>query len=222
MIQVWKDAMPNSDIDVLTSSAQLRICLLDTNPIVSADTTPIFAKVTPKHLLQVVAAGDLDASEMDDDSSSALSGNECLTQILLNTAKTNEPPDVSSSSSIYNNINKKTSNCDLISTNPESASDFHSLARKVDADSAISEALPTSTKPLDQSTINLLTFKLPRTIHIAYFGLLLVIVLTLIAIFLFYQIVEMKSSRMRSFSADDLKSVRIQFSQIIRISKQKI
>lgn len=218
MIQVWKDAMPNSDIDVSTASAQLGICLLDTNPMDSADTKPIFAKVTPKHLLQVVAAGDLNASEMDDDSSSALSGNECLTQIHSNTTKANEPLDASSSSSVGNNINKKPSNCDLISTNPESAADFHLSARKVEADSVMSEAPATPPKPLDQSTINLLTFRLPRTIHIAYFGLLLVIVLTLIAIFLFYRIVEMKNSRMRSFSADDLKSVRKQFSQIIRIS----
>lgn len=219
MIRVWKDAMPNSDIDVSTASAQLRICLLDTNPMDFTDIKPIFAKVTPKHLLQVVATRDLDASEMDDDSSSALSGNECMTQILSNATKANELPEVSSSSSVCNNINKETSNCDLISTNRESASDFDSSARKVDADSAMSDAPATPTNALDQSTITLLTFKLPRTVHIAYFGLLLVIVLTLIAVFLFYRIVEMK--KMRSFSADDLKSVST-FSQMLRIPYQEI
>lgn len=209
MIQIWKDAMPNSDIDILTASAQLQICPLETNPLDSVDIKSVFAKVSPKRLLQIVATGDLDASEMDDDSSSALSGNECLTQILSNTTKANEAPDVSSSSSVCNNLIKETSNCDLISTNRESASDFDLSTRKVEADSAMSGAPATSTTPLDQSTINLLTFKLPRTIHIAYFGLLLVIILILIAIFLFYRIVEMKNFRSRSFSADDLKSVSI-------------
>lgn len=218
MIQVWKNAMPNSDIDVLTASAQLRISSLDTNLMDFVTTKPIFEKVSPKHLLQVVATRDLDGSELDDDSSSALSGTECLTQILSNTTKPNEPPDVSSSSSVCNNFNMDTQNCDRrIMTNQESASDYDSSARKAEADSAMSEAPATPTKALDQSTINFMTFKLPRTIHIAYFGLLLVIVLTLIAIFLFYRIVEMKNTRIRSYSSEDLKSVSI-FSRNIRIS----
>lgn len=220
MIRIWQNALPNSDIDVLTASAQLRICTDVPDPS-DVDTKlctdeSIFAKVniSPMNTLQVVQqrrhSGDLDISELDDDSSSAISGNEGLTHLLQSTNLADEPHPSSSSS---NNNN----HCDLMTmaTTRDSTSDFDLSKSKIDADSVKSSTpiVMTGTKKsiLDTSTINLFKFRIPRTIHIAYFGLSLVIILTLIAIFLFYRIIEMKSARMKNFSADDLNAVSYSF-----------
>lgn len=251
MIKCWQDAMPTSDIDVLATSAQLKVCSEivssnggdgggggngiggDLNIQNSSDAKPftdepIFAKVnvTPaKQTLQVVHqrrcdsnSGDLDISEFDDDSSSAISCNESLSRLLkmpkthletILSNETHEHPANSSSSSNPSNFDKK-------SSNHQSISDFDLSKCKIDADSlksstpifnstAMQKHLLDSTS---SSSIRFFNFRIPRTIHIAYFGLSLIIILTLIAIFLFYRINEMKNTRIR-VTADDLNPVRI-------------
>lgn len=238
MLRIWQNALPQSDIDVLTAYAQLRIgpCnLTDANVTNSSDAAsdsklcadkvaPIFAKMaTPlKQSLQVVqqqrrntnSGADLDISELDDDSSSAISGNEGLVHLLQNSQST--PP---STELVHpNSSNSNAINCDSqVSTKHESSPDFDFAKCKMETDSLTSTPKVTfapreqndQKKPkVDTATINILKFRIPRTIHIAYFGLSLVIILSLIAIFLFYRIVEMKNLRMlRSFNVDDLNAV---------------
>lgn len=212
IISVWKEALPMRDIDVMSTSAQLRICTAapaanscDTNseskliadPSVSENVNNL-----PSCTLQVVHQhrniSNSGLSEIDDETSSASEG---LTKLI----KSQKP-----SSSSYSNSNSNPSTCNFC-IRRESNSDVNvskclneiksltstpKIARTIDKlNSAFGET----------SNINFFTFKIPRTINIIYFGLSLVIILALLAGFLLYRISEMKNTK---FSLDDLNTVR--------------
>lgn len=203
MISVWKEALPMRDIDVMPSSAQLRICTADPAAN-SCDTNseskliadpPVSEKVDTLSTctLQVVhqhrKISNSGLSEIDDETSSASEG-------LAKLIKSQKP-----SSSSYSNSNSNPSTCDFLASREclneiKSLTSTPKIARSSDKlNSAFDET----------SNISLFTFRIPRTIHITYFGLSLVIILALLAGFLLYRISEMKNSK---FSIDDLNMVK--------------
>lgn len=223
MLSVWKEALPNSDIDEMATSALLRSTDANSSsdaPVKVAESKSKAVPIPIKHTLQVVhqrirpnGCGDLDVSELDDDSSSAISGNESLTQLLQSknllvtdlVATNEQSPNNSSNSS-------NLSNCDLIAT-LETNSELDASKRLLDADKLTSTPIATSLVKPEKDEFSTLTFgfcklRIPRKIHIAYFGLSLAIILALVAMFLFYRLVEIKSNRMaRSFTLAELNGV---------------
>lgn len=214
MISVWKEALPMSDIDVTTSAAQLRVCTAvppekcktenSTESKLNADSAvPEKIPTSTTCTLQVVnqrrrnsASG---ISEIDDESSSAISGNEGLVKLLQSKNALLNGEAISNDQS---NANNSSSSC--CNSNP-SANNLQS------SDVNISNSFTPTTKTNGfgfngNSTISIFKLKIPRTIHIAYFGLSLVIILALMAGFLFYRISEIKSTRqMGAFSINELK-----------------
>lgn len=235
MVGVWKTALPNSDIEVSTMSAVLRVVNASSDADATKNTSETRIKSSPqpiKQTLQVVhkrhmrngCNADLDVSEMDEDSSSAISGNESLAQ-LLQSQKLQMVGDLvqTSPNNSSNSSNSAPSNCDLI-TSIESRSELDSLKRLQDSSvepftstpissiavQPLSRINKTSNTDSNTSSISFCKMKIPQKIHVAYFGLSLAIILALIAIFLFYRLVEIKSGRMaRSFTLDDLNGVRV-------------
>lgn len=225
MISVWREALPMSDIDLSSTSAQLRIC---TNTSAKSEVTSSDAVCESKtndssllptstscslHILHHRRLSNSGVSEIDDESSSAVSGNE-LTHLLqsqkpmLGSDALLNPHASHSSSSSNSNSNSNPSNCDLLV-----GRDSH---MGTDVSNCLNEATSLTSTPKaaiearsargDRSTISFLQFRIPRTIHIAYFGISLVIILALVAAFLFYRISEMKNTP-RLFSVDDLTGV---------------
>lgn len=224
MISVWKEALPMCQIDVTNTSAQLRICTAESQSANSSDAIsdskmtnglPRKTAASPTSTLQVVQQlrrpSNSGISEIDDESSSAISGSEGLTQkhILCGEPSFNN----ASTSSCNSNSNSNPSTFDLLATNEES--NFEMDASKCLTESKVLSSTP-KTNEFDakctsnhSSTISFFQLQIPRTIHIAYFGLSLVIILTLLAIFLYYRISEMRDARIsKTFSMDELNSVR--------------
>lgn len=210
IISVWKEALPFSDFEVTTTSAQLQNTSTAKNTIQSCNITSDskltknssdLEKTSSSSTLQVLHQrrrnSNSGISEMDDESSSAMSGSEGSTQLL----RSHNPmigevvldnrlnPNNSSSGSGHNNP----STCDFTLVNRDQSSQTElkclteSLPKKIDS---IEELTSHST------TIEFLKYKIPRTIHIVYFGLSLVIILALLAGFLFYCISEVKNIRL--------------------------
>lgn len=236
MISVWKEALPMCDIDVTTAAAQLRICTAKKSVTNSNDTitgsksnanSSVFEKVPTSSActLQVVhqhrKTSNSGISEIDDESSSAISGSEGLVKLLQSqkpllsgdTVLNNQLNANHSSSSSNSNSNSNPSTCDFVISG-ELNSDLD--ISKFNENKAIASTQKTD-EPDDKlrstvqetSTINFLQFRIPRKIHVAYFGLSLVIILALMTAFLFYRISEMKSSQqIRIFSIDDLNTVK--------------
>lgn len=220
MISVWKEALPMSQIDVTNTSAQLRICTAESQSANSSDavsdskmTDTSVSKTAASPTLQVVQQlrrqSNSGVSEIDDESSSAISGSEGLTQkhILNGEANLNN----ASTSSCNSNSNSNPSTCDLMANDE---SNFELDATKCLTESKVLNSTPkTNESNAEQapnsSTISFFKLQIPRTIHIAYFGLSLVMILALLAIFLYYCISEMKDTRhSKTFSIDELNSVR--------------
>lgn len=218
MINVWQNAMPSREIELLPTSAQLRPC--NESLTADIDRTQSSIGVLPKTTLQVVrqitqctdSHGDVDASELDiseNDSSSAVSGNEGLIR-LMKAQKHLHGDDVTAEPYNRNNIssscNSNPSDCDL-STNRVTSYD----SKQLNDNELIDGQLERANRKLFSGTQVLLTlssirFDLPRTIHIAYFAVLLAILLALSAAYLNYRIVEIKNSHL-TFSIDDLPNV---------------
>lgn len=226
MVSVWREALPTSDINLTSASAQLRIGpgKNSTNSSNSmseskfSDDFPIFEKMTASSTLQVVnqhrSSSHSGVSELDDESSSAISGSEGLVHLIQSQKPiltgephliTNSNNSSSSSNSNFNNISK--SNCDFLASR-ESAFGMEVTSLTSTPKLARSLNKPISTTTEQSSLINIYKLQIPRTVHIAYFGLSLVIILALLAGFLFYRISEMKNARLgTSFSIDDLNAV---------------
>lgn len=223
MVSMWKELMPIGDIETTSSSAILRACPpIDTSS--STDNMVVNAKVDnaiaasatsspiQKHTLQVEhhrrngsSGCDLDISEIEDDSSSAISGNECLSQKRLLLQSVSKPIQVADSSTVT--ILNNRLNCDPAIL--ESNSDQEPSAQPI---------LETSSKTLDSEPVNIdepptisfYQFQIPRTIHIAYFGLLLAVILGLLASFLVYRIVNVQKNQMsKRFSIENFNGVSI-------------
>lgn len=217
IISVWKEALPTgSVIEVSTTFAELKCAA----PLINADTEPRKISTLQVHHRRTNSNSGL--SEVDDESSSAISGNECLRK-LLQSQKSHSADELilndqlsslNCNSSCNSNSNSNPSNCDLIA-NRDSNSEIdvsqlinaNSLASTPKVAGSVDKLKPTQS---ETSSIDLLKYKIPRTVHIAYFGVSLAIILALVAIFLFYRITELKSTRLtRSFPMDDLNAVKI-------------
>lgn len=229
MISVWKDALPMYQIDSTASAAQIRVCsngeknTMNSSDVVAfskdGEKVSVFGKmsISPSSTLQVHQCkrnSNSGVSEIDDESSSAISGNESMLQLMKSqaamclTLTDQTSPNNGSTSS---NSNSNPSNCDL-SANPDTISDMDvSKCQMNNAHSMTSTPKTafdkTKTTVNMSSTFNLFKLEIPRTIHIAYFGLSLAIILALVAVFLFYRIAEIKSSRLRPFLIDDFNKV---------------
>lgn len=221
MINVWQDAMPCREIEMLPTSAQLRPCA-STDESAGATTSDQSMSTLPKATLQVVrqitqstdSHGDVDASELDiseNDSSSAVSGNEGLMRLmkaqkhLHDEDASNEPYD---RNNISSSCNSNPSDCDL-STNRVTS--FES--KRLDSDETGDGQLAHANRRFFSGTQLLLTlgsgrFNMPRPIHIAYLAVLLAVLLALSAAYLNYRIVEIKNSHL-TFSIDDLPNVSV-------------
>lgn len=223
MVNMWKDLVPVGDIEVTSSSAILRACPpIDTSS--STDNVMVHAKVgdaiaasassSPiQHTLQVVhhrrngsSGCDLDISEIEDDSSSAISGNECLgaKRLLLQAASI--PMQVTDLSAVAK-LNSRL-NCDATTLDTTSEQEPSGLQTIAETTSALeSEPIKIAAEP---TTISFYQYQIPRTIHIAYFGLSLAVILALLAGFLIYRIANVQSNQIsRRFSIDNLDGVRI-------------
>lgn len=231
MISVWKEALPMREIDLTTSSAQMKSCTSrERNSANVGDGSKecvgevIFEKMRapPVCTLQVHQSkrnSNSGASELDDESSSAISGNESLNQLLTSQTALIAGQLVLNDQSNPNNgtssctSNSNPSNCDL-SANPDSISELDVSKCLINNVNSLTST-PKNVRSVDDlkiasemSAMNLFKFKIPRTIHIAYFGLSLAIILALVAIFLFHRIAEIKNNRFGSFSVDDLNKVK--------------
>lgn len=223
MVNMWKDLVPFGDIEVTSSSALLRACPpIDTSS--STDNMTVHAKVAEviascassspiQHTLQVVhhrrngsSGCDLEISEIEDDSSSAISGNECLgaKRLLLQTAsKPILVPDVP----VVFKVTGRPSH-DAIAVESYSEQKPPTLQPIADTPST-HEPERIEVVPAEPTTISLFQYQVPRTIHIAYFGLSLAVILALLASFLIYRIVNVQPNQLsRRFSIDNFNGVR--------------
>lgn len=233
MINVWQHALPSREIELLPTSAQLRPFVIADNsatPIAISDVLVLNA-VPSKATLQVVrqitqnsdAHADVDVSELEiseNDSSSAISGNEGLLRLMKSQKHGELNDDDATKSSAYNrnnissSCNSNPSDCDLSThrvTNFELRRS-HDGHHADDVDGPTESRLAYANRKLFSGAQVLYTlsskFEIPRTIHIAYFGILLAICLALSAAYLNYRIVEIKNSHL-TFSLDDFQNVSI-------------
>lgn len=237
MVGVWKEALPLYDFEVTGSAAQLVFADLScqkhsSNP---TDGSVLNAKMSSDDMHTAPTSNTLQvhqqkrtsnsgASEIDDESSSAISGNEALTKLLQSGHLTCSQHISNDGSSSNSNPSKgdhsanRDSNSELDRTKT-----FVGDAEPLPIPTPIPLSPPNDTissndhnddklKSIitlnEMPTRSIFTFKIPRTIHIAYFALSLVIILALVAAFLFYRIAELKSSRFAPFPFDDLYKVR--------------
>lgn len=223
MISVWKEALPMCDIDITASAAQLVISNVscekyktNSNDVISnLKTSPNETNALPiSNTLQVhqrKRTSNSGVSELEDESSSAISGNESLTQLL-------QSGHLICSKQVNNDASSSNSNpskCDL-SANRDSNSESDTLRTFVgDAKPIISASTNISSIDEIKSTLNekptesIFPLKIPRTIHIAYFALSLVILLALMAAFLFYRIAELQNTRFKPVAIDELYKVNL-------------
>lgn len=235
MIGVWKEALPMSNIEVTGSSVQLIIADASckyyasnasddgtSKPKMSADgvrTVPSSNTLQVHHKKRTSNSG---ASELEDESSSAISGNEtlskllqsghliCSQQISHDGSSSNDNPskgDISANRDSNSEMDttlkpfvdaaEPTADNDTNGSHNNAADDHHDKLKSI---------ITLNETPTLKS---IFTLKIPRTIHIAYFALSLVIILALVAAFLFYRIAELKSSRYKSFPLDELYKVNV-------------
>lgn len=222
MVSMWKDLVPAGDIEIMSSSAILRACPpIDTSS--STDNVTVRAKIGDvvatnisslpiQHTLQVVhhrrngsSGCDLDISEIEDDSSSAISGNECLGAKRLLLQAASKPIQIADLE-VVAKLNSLV-NCDVTTHESNSEQEPSALQPIAEATSALeSEPINSVDEP---TTISFYQYQIPRTIHIAYFGLSLAVILSLLAGFLIYRIINIQSNQLsRRFSIDNLNGVR--------------
>lgn len=240
MINVWQHALPTREIELLPTSAQLRPFVIADDSASTTASDLILVNVVPsKATLQVVrqltqstdshvdeGASELEISE--NDSSSAISGNEGLLRLMKShvhgggSGGGGGVDDDAPHSSVYNHnnisssCNSNPSDCDLSThrvTNFELRRQLDGRADDDDVDGMIEGRLAYFNRRLFSGAQVLLTlssmkFEIPRTIHIAYFGVLLAICLALSAAYLNYRIVEIKNSHL-TFSLDDFQNVSV-------------
>lgn len=222
MICVWKEALPMCDIELTSSAAQIKA-----SPANSEQNSPSNKCNVPKsdenaskqsQSLQAKKCSNSGVSELDDESSSAISGNESLAQLLQAQKALLAGQLVCSAPLLPSNGNTSSSNSNCI-INPIdcetkiSRSDSNTQKTALsDNSSAFNELADDKNKKLcndhgDEASISIFKLKIPQTIHIAYFGLSVIVILTLIAAFLFYRIAELKSNRFGPFSIDEFNKV---------------
>lgn len=230
IISVWKEALPMNDIDVTTTAAELRMCTVDpernttrepcditSESKLSTDTSvlrevPISSTGTLQVVNQPKGDSNSEFSGIDDESSSAMSENEGLKQLLQS-----QKPFSIGEAVLGHQSNVNNSSSSSISNTNSNPSVGRERKSEVDVSNNMSESssLMSTPKTIESAfnntpTINLFrNLQIPRTIHIAYFGLSLVIILALMAGFLSYCIFEVKNARLaRTFSINDFKTVR--------------
>lgn len=205
MISIWKNAMPTREIEVLSTFSQLRPLMIHNESKLSTDCDlkgengTAQSKYTLQVINQLKVNGNANGEHIDgtdNDSSSAISANESIQSQKSRTndsalSKTIDGKNDGSS------CNSNPSDCDL-STNDD-------INLNSDFSKGISNDCPISIRQLSNENlirriIDLFTMinsklKIPQTIDITYFGILLVILLAFIAFFLSCRINEIKNSQ---------------------------
>lgn len=238
MVGVWKEALPMYDIAVTGSSAQLVFADAScknyannptddgtSNPKMSSDDIHTVPSSNTLHVHHKKRTSNSGASELEDESSSAISGNERTLSKLMQSGHLTCSQQISHDGSSSNNSNPSKGD---LSANRDSNSEMDTTLKPF-VDAAESAAAENDTngwsnnaadddhdKLKSMITLNetptrksIFALKIPRTIHIAYFALSLVIILALVAAFLFYRIAELKSARFKSFPLDELYKVNV-------------
>lgn len=241
MVAVWTETLPMCNIEVTGSSAQLVIVDApcknhaknsSDGPRMSSDDTQTAPNSNTLQVHQTKTTSNSGVSELEDESSSAISGNEALSK-LLQSGHLTSSQQISHDGSSSNNSNASKGE---LTANRDSNSDLD-VTLKPSIDAAAERAATVEDIGLDtiagagddggkfKSLIapnetptkkSIFTLKIPRTIHVAYFALSLVIILALVAAFLFYRIAELKNANFKSLSFDELYKVNVKTS-----SKQK-
>lgn len=227
MVGVWKEALPMYNIEVTGSSAQL--IFMDascknyptnpTDPKMCSDDIHTAPTSNTLQVHQKKRTSNSGVSELEDESSSAISGNETLSKLLQAGHLTCSQQISHDGSSSNDNPSKgdlsanRDSNSEM-DTTLKPFVDTEEPTAEIDTNGLNTNAADDHDKLKSIITLNetptlksIFTLKIPRTIHIAYFALSLVIILALVAAFLFYRIAELKSSRYKSFLLDELYKV---------------
>lgn len=219
MVGVWREALPMCDIYFTSSAAKLVISTVSCKKYTVNPTTDVVAGLDETHAIpnsntlqvhhqkRILNSG---ASEMENESSSAISGNESLSQ-LVQTAQLIYNKQVNNDGSSSNSNLK----CE-VSSNRDSNSELDTSKTFINnAEPATSASNSIGLIDKSKSTLNempigsIFKLEIPRTIHIAYFALSLTIILALIAAFLFYRISELKNSRFKPFPVDEMYKVNV-------------
>lgn len=229
MVGVWKEALPMCDIYFTSSAAKLVISTVSCKKYTVNPTTDVVPigdysysskaglgethaipnsnTLQVHHQKRILNSG---ASEMENESSSAISGNESLSQ-LVQTAQLIYNKQVNNDGSSSNSNLK----CE-VSSNRDSNSELDTSKTFINnAEPATSASNSIGLIDKSKSTLNempigsIFKLEIPRTIHIAYFALSLTIILALIAAFLFYRISELKNSRFKPFPVDEMYKVNV-------------
>lgn len=229
MISLWKDHMPCDEIERASSSVYLRSRFNSISSDSKTTEKPTKSQdrekqgLTPKkHTLEVGrwrqggSSHDNDASEMDDESSSAFSGNESLRQITQ-----------SPQSEISDSENVATLTRDAQLYDPSRGDSNLESIRNASSNSTHDSTVNTIPAPFvpapidddtQQNTILIYNFRIPRDIHIVYFGLAIAVILAVFATFCFYQINQLqKLQQTKKFAVDGLNEVILQRTTNYRI-----
>lgn len=221
MVNVWKEALPAQEFHTTASAAQLaNISLsskkytINSTEIISNAKINLDEKYTlPKvsNTLQVhqqKRASISGLSELEDESSSAISGNEILSKLLIcNQQTVSNDGSSSNSNPSKGDLSVNRDSTSELDTSKTFAHDTEPILSTSNAFSSSTEL--NSTICYATSIRNIFAVKIPRTIHVTYFALSLVVILALIAAFLFYRIAEMQKSQLTPFSIDDLYKVNV-------------
>lgn len=219
MISVWEDHMLPEDIERKSSSVYLRTnshvelaTLNSTNSEKSGHANASAETASPLsgnhshhggHRRQGSSSYDIDISEIDDESSSAISGSEgLLRKRLLMRTPPPQIPDEENVATLKRNVQPNFESCDYDSIVPNTS------ATDPSADMHI-EAFRSPLKMDDpMPTIVFYKFRIPQSIHIAYFGLTVAVLLALLAGFCAYQIQQLQLAQShRRFGVNDLHGV---------------
>lgn len=220
MVNVWKEALPTYEIHATASAAQLANFSISSkkyttnstdiiaDPSLSLDEKYTLPKVT--NTLQVhqqKRTSNSGLSELEDESSSAISGNETLSKLLqsshliCNQQVSNDGSSSNSNPSKGDLSANRDSNSEL-DTSKMFAHDAEPMLSTSNTFSSSNELKFTECNGTPNRRI--FAVNIPRTIHVTYFALSVVVILALIAAFLLYRIAEMKNSQFTSFSIDEL------------------
>lgn len=228
MVKIWQNLTPAGDIEMTTSSVTLKKSSLPDN-LSSASTENIIkiqfnakkvdvidgvSLLPVKHTLQVVqnrrggSSCDPDISEIEDDSSSAISCSESLLQkrLLLQTQVQHV-----SDSTLTKELNNKS---DEFSASIVLNTDEKDLKATTSSNDG---SQPTITiNNTESSTITLYRFQIPKSVHIGYLGLLLAVILALIATFLIYRISQVQNGHsQKKDTIEHLNGVNLLFLLLI-------
>lgn len=224
MVKVWKETLPMHEIHLTASAVQLatfagtgkKYATHSTEIICSSKTSlnenPTRPLTNTLHVHQQKRMSNSGLSELEDESSSAVSGNEIVSKLLQSGHLICDQGVSNDGSSSNSNPSKgdvsanRDSNSEL-ETSKTFVGDAEPMMTASNTFSSIDELMSTTYDETSTATRSIFAMQIPRTIHITYFAASVVVILALIAAFLFYRIVELKKSQFSPFSMDELYKV---------------